>query len=186
MSNNNDEKYSVGQIALNLTFTCFMCSLIIAIVYFITAPVAAKNAEILKEDSMKALVKEADDFTAIKGKSEWFEAKKDGKTIAYVIQSITKGYGGEIKLLVAIDEKEKVIGYNILSHNETPGLGDKTTKSPFKNQFKGKEESNLVVTKDKSDTEDIQAITGATISSKAVTKGVQDAVKEVNEYLGGK
>lgn len=186
MSKSHENKYSVGAIALNLTLACFFCSLIIAAVYFVTAPVAAKNAVILKEESMKALVKDADDFQKVKGQKEMYEAIKNNKPIAYITQSETKGYGGTIQLLVAVDDKGKVIGYNILSHNETPGLGDKTTKSPFKDQFKGKDIKHLVVTKDPSNKDDIQAITGATISSRAVTKGVGEAVQEVNEYLGGK
>lgn len=89
-------------------------------------------------------------------------------------------------MLVAVDTKGQVIGYNILTHNETPGLGDKTTKSQFKDQFKGKDIDHLVVTKDPSNKDDVQAITGATISSRAVTNGVHQAVEQVNEYIGGK
>lgn len=186
MSKSENSKNTIGKITLNLTLACFFCSLIIALVYFFTAPVAAKNAVMLKEESMKALIKDADEFKAVEGKSEMYEAIKDNKTIAYVTQSESKGYGGTIEILVGVDTQCRVIGYNILSHNETPGLGDKTTKSPFKDQFKGKDLKHLVVTKDSSDKDDIQAITGATISSKAVTKGIEKAVKDVNEYQGGK
>ena len=59
---------------------------------------------------------------------------------------------------------------------------------PFRGQFKGKDSAHLKVTKDPTDTEDIQAMTGATISSRAVTKAVKDAVDRVNEYqkeIGG-
>jgi len=186
MSKKDDNKYTIGKITLNLTVACFACSLIIALVYFITAPVAAKNAKILKDESMKALIQDANDFEVIKGKSEMYEALKDNKTIGYITQSESKGYGGTIKLLVAVDTKGQVIAYNVLSHNETPGLGDKTTKSPFKDQFKGKDIDQLVVTKDPSNKNDVQAITGATISSKAVTEGVHQATEQVNEYIGGK
>lgn len=183
MSKNDN---TIGKITLNLTIACFLCSLIIAFVYFITAPVAAKNAAILKDESMKALIKDAEDFKVVKGKSEMYEALKNNKTIGYVTQSESKGYGGTIELLVAVDTKGQVIGYNILTHNETPGLGDKTTKSQFKDQFKGKDIDHLVVTKDPSNKDDVQAITGATISSRAVTNGVHQAVEQVNEYIGGK
>ncbi len=54
MSKNDN---TIGKITLNLTVACFLCSLIIAFVYFITSPVAAKNAAILKDESMKALWK---------------------------------------------------------------------------------------------------------------------------------
>lgn len=181
-----EKQYSIFEIAINLTIACFMSGLIIACVYFITAPVSAKNSVLMKEQSMKSLVADATSFKEIEGKKECYEAQKDNKTIAYVVQTESKGYGGVIKLMVAIDPKGAVIGYNILSHNETPGLGDKAAKSPFKDQFAGKTTETLAVVKDPSDKKDVQAITGATISSRAVTKGVKLAVDEINEYLGGK
>lgn len=186
MSKSENHNNTIVKITLNLTLACFFCGVIIALVYFITAPVSAKNAIMIKEESMRTLVEDAEKFKAIEGKNDMYEAIKDGKTIAYVIQSESKGYGGKIEILVGVGTQSRVIGYKILSHNETPGLGDKTLESPFKDQFKGKDLKHLVVTKDSSNKDDIQAITGATISSKAVTKGIEDAVKEVNEYLGGK
>lgn len=135
---------------------------------------------------MKELVSDADNFKAVPDKEQWFAAEKGGKVIAYVVPSESKGYGGEIKMLVAISTDGKVIDYNILSSNETPGLGDNASKEPFRSQFKGKKEANLTVVKDPSDKEDIQAMTGATISSRAVTLAVKNAVNEVTELTGGK
>ena len=80
----------------------------------------------------------------------------------------------------------KVIDYNILEHNETPGLGDNAQKPSFRKQFAGKGADHLVVTKDPADKEDIQAMTGATISSRAVVLGVKQAVEEVAALQGGK
>jgi electron transport complex protein RnfG len=58
--------------------------------------------------------------------------KKGGKTIAYVVPGETKGYGGAVVLLVAVDTEGKVIDYTCTNkHNETPGLGDKATKITF-------------------------------------------------------
>ena len=89
-------------------------------------------------------------------------------------------------MLVAVTTDGKVIDYNILTSNETPGLGDNAAKEPFRSQFKGKQAEDLTVVKDPSNKEDIQAMTGATISSKAVTKAVKEAVEEVVQFTGGK
>jgi electron transport complex protein RnfG len=182
----HDSNSSIVKIALNLTATCLISGVIIAATYFATAPIAAKKAVEQTQKTMKALVPQADKFEEIEGKTEWYKAEKGGEVIAYVVPSETKGYGGAIKLLVAVTADGKVIDYSCLKHNETPGLGDKAIKSPFKDQFIGKTAENLVVTKDPSDKEDIQAMTGATISSRAFTKGVKQAVDEVVEYIGGK
>jgi electron transport complex protein RnfG len=170
----------------NLTAACFISGAIIAGTYFVTAPVAAQKAVMLKNDAMKALVKDADTFKEIQGKQDWYEAQKSGKTIAYVVPSETKGFGGTIKMLVAVTPDGKVIDFNILSANETPGLGDNASKDFFRNRFKNKVADDLEVTKDPTNTKNIQAMTGATISSRAVTKGVKEAVEAVDKYAGGK
>ena len=140
----------------------------------------------LRPLGLRLLVKDADNFKPVPDKAEWFAAEKSGKVIAYVVPSDTKGYGGEIKMLVAVSNDGKVIDYDILSANETPGLGDNASKDFFRSRLKGKTSEALIVVKDPSKKENVQAMTGATISSAAVTKGVKEAVDEVNAYAGGK
>jgi len=94
----------------------------------------------------------------------------------------SKGYGGKIKMLVAVTADSKVIDFSILEHNETPGLGDNAQKPEFRQMFAGKGADKLEVTKDPANKENIQAMTGATISSRAVTKGVREAVEAVAAY----
>ena len=186
MAEHTPKKYSVFQITLNLTAACFISGAIIAGTYFFTAPIAAQKAIETQNNTMKAMVQNADGFKVISGKTGWYAATKDGKLIAYVIPGETKGYGGTIKMLVAVSTDGKVIDYEILTSNETPGLGDNASKEPFKKQFQGKTSDELVVTKDPSNTKNIQAMTGATISSRAVTKGVKESVDEVVQFAGGK
>ena len=159
---------------------------IIAIVYFITAPVAVKTAAGIKTDAMKSLVVGAQKFNPIKNKPDWFTAEKDGKIVGYVVPAESKGYGGAITMLVAVTPQGKIIEFTILESKETPGLGDNASKDPFRNQFKGKAVKDLEVTKDPTKTNNIQAMTGATISSKAVTKGIKEAVQEVTQFVGRK
>lgn len=177
---------SIFKVAINLIIACLVSGLIIGIVYFITAPIAAEKNEMLKQQAMKELVNDAETFKEVPDKDQWFAAEKDGKVIAYVVPSENKGYGGPIKMLIAIGVDGKVIDYNILSANETPGLGDNAAKEPFKSQFKGKKIETLTVVKDPSNKENIQAMTGATISSKAVTTAVKEAAEEVVQFIGGK
>jgi len=181
-----NKEYSILQVALNLAVACIISGVIIAVIYFITAPIAVQKTAMLKQQAMKDLVKDADNFKAVPNKVEWFAAEKSGKVIAYVIPSETKGYGGLIKMLVAVSKDGKVIDYNILSANETPGLGDNASKDFFRSRFKGKTSKALLVVKDPSNKENIQAMTGATISSTAVTKGVKEAVDQVVAFSGGK
>lgn len=180
-----EKHYSVFQIAMNLTAACFISGIIIAAVYFVTHPIAVKNSKALEVQSMQKLISDADKFDKIPGKTDWYVAKQGTKTVGYIIPIETKGYGGTIKMLVAVTADAKVIDYNIQSANETPGLGDNASKEPFRKEFKGKASADLTVVKDPSNTKNIQAMTGATISSRAVTKGVKEAVDDVAKLKGG-
>lgn len=176
---------STLKIAGNLAAACVISGIIISLTYYFTAPTAARKSELLKIESMHVLVTNADEFQAVKDKAQWFAAEKAGKIEAYIVPEEVKGFGGTIKLIVAVTPDGKVESYDILSHNETPGLGDNAAKNSFKKQFAGKTSKDLTVVKDPSKTENIQAITGATITSKAVTKAVKAAVEEVKTFTGG-
>jgi electron transport complex protein RnfG len=89
-----------------------------------------------------------------------------------VREAVVRGYAGEIRLLVGIDEKGKISGLKVLSHQETPGLGANIVQPRFLDQFKGKTAADKLEAK-----QDIDAISGATISSRAVCSGVRQAVR---------
>jgi Na+-translocating ferredoxin:NAD+ oxidoreductase subunit G len=179
---------SILKIALNLTGACLISGFIIAAAYFATHDLAVQKEAELQSLALKSLVKEADTYKNIEGKTDWYAASKDGKTIAYIVPAESKGYGGPIKLLVAVTPDGKVRNFNILTSKETPGLGDKAAKPQFADQLMGKSAENLAVTKSPNEKDKILAISGATITSRAVTLGVKNAVNEVAEFLkeGGK
>jgi len=174
----NDSIFKVG---INLTLACFLASAVISTVYYFTAPVAAKTKIDMDNKARQGLIADAQEFKAVEGKTGWFAALKDGKVIAYVVPTESKGYGGAINMLAAITADGKVIDYAILKFNETPGLGDKAEKPAFRKQFAGKTAENLEVVKVPTD-KNIQALTGATITSRAVTKGIKEAVEEVTAF----
>lgn len=177
----HEQNDSVFKIGINLTLACLLSSAVIAGTYAFTAPVAAKSKIELDNKARKGLVKDAQDFKAVEGKEGWFAALKDGKVIAYVVPAESKGYGGAINMLAAVTTEGQVIDYAILKFNETPGLGDKAEKPDFRNRLVGKTAEMLEVVKVPSE-KNVQALTGATITSRAVTKGIKEAVEEVNAF----
>lgn len=117
--------------------------------------------------------------------AEYYEVTgKEGETVGYMAESYGKGYSSYIHILAAVDNDFVVQKINVIGHAETPGLGDEIDLPSFKDQFRGKDLEHLEVIK--GETEDkIQAITGATISTKAVTNGVKDAVEMLKaKYTG--
>lgn len=103
----------------------------------------------------------------------------------YIFQIETKeGYGGLVKLVVGLNIDGSLKAIDVIKHAETPGLGAKIDEDLFKQQFINRLSSNLVVVKQTSSSDDeIQAISGATISSKAVVGGVNVALDFYNEFI---
>lgn len=176
---------SAFKIGLNLALACIISGMVIAATYYVTNPVAEAEAIKLRNKAMQDIVPQASSFKAIKGHEGWFKAKQDGKTIAYIVPSENSGYGGAIKMIVGLTPEGKVITYKILKHNETPGLGDKANKPQFIKQFAGKDYEELKVVK-VSTQKNIQALTGATVTSIAVTNAVRYAIEDLEDYLDGK
>lgn len=179
------KKKDILKITLNLVVVYLIGGAILAAVYAKTSPIMYRNAIIEKDRALKKLMPDADeiwkmgDWTIHSKPAEYFIAKKGGDTIGYVVQSFGKGYSSYINVLIAVDKDFMVQKIDILSHAETPGLGDEIEKDEFKNQFKGKDIDHVKLVKTET-TEYIQAITGVTISCRAVT---DDAVKKGLDHI---
>jgi electron transport complex protein RnfG len=184
MAHGHEENNSIFKIGINLTIACLLSGAIIAGTYAVTAPIAAKADAAMKVQAMKDLVAGAQEFKPIQGKKQWYAAMKNGKVVAYVVPAVSNGYGGEIDMLAAVTPEGKVINFKILQANETPGLGSRASEPSFHKEFAGKTAKDLVVVKVPS-TKNIQALTGATITSRAVTKGIREAVEAVDAYTAG-
>ena len=108
----------------------------------------------------------------------------DGNETGYIFTTGAKGYGGTVGVMVGVDLEGNITGVEILSHSETPGLGANATKQEFKDRFIGKN-GTLTVNKNSNEGQDIQAITAATNTSKAVVAAVNTALETFAEITGG-
>ncbi|MGN0551429.1 MAG: RnfABCDGE type electron transport complex subunit G [Acutalibacteraceae bacterium] len=114
---------------------------------------------------------------------------KDGELLGYTMTASENGYGGPVQVMIGIDARtDSVSGVAVLSHSETPGLGANAQKTDFTDQYKQKiPESGYSVIKNAEPKEgEIQALTGATITSNAVTKAVNSALDLYENALKGK
>ncbi len=110
----------------------------------------------------------------------------DGNVIGYVMSATSpSGYGGNIKVALGIsNEDNSITGFSVLSNSETAGLGAKCTEDEFQSQFAGKSASGINYTKSGATTDtEIDAISGATITSSAVTDAVNSALAFYNDVL---
>lgn len=192
---------------LILTAITLVSGLLLGIVYDITKEPIAVAQENTKQAAFRAVLPDADTFDNY----EEFEAEsaaallaengytadditevavaKDagGETVGYVINVTShEGYGGDIQISVGIASDGTVKGIEMLSISETAGLGMKAAERDFKDQFKDKNVEKFSYTKTgESGDEMIDAISGATITTNAVTNAVDAALVYYQNELGG-
>ncbi len=118
------------------------------------------------------------------GVSAIYEAKgEDDSVIGYCVQASASGFGGELDLVVGVDKGGKVTKTRIVSMSETPGVGTKASDDSFLSRFEGKSGLLTVTKGDVKQETEIAAISGATVSSRAVTQGVNAALSAVTQLL---
>ncbi|MEY3745639.1 MAG: hypothetical protein RIQ76_134 [Pseudomonadota bacterium] len=115
-----------------------------------------------------------------------YRAKKNNQVIAVIIETIAPdGYSGEIKTLVGVDQKDKILGVRVITHKETPGLGDyiEVDKSHWIKNFnlKSLDEMGEKEWAVKKDGGDFDYVSGATITSRAVIKSTYKSLLYVKE-----
>ena len=184
------------KLGLNLLIISAVAALLLALTNSVTSSTIAQRNEQANAEARKLVLESAQDFEQVKDVktdnskgvevSEIYEAKDaSGNTVGYTLKVLPSGYGGTIELMVGIDSaKGQVSGINVVSNSETAGLGAKSTDQEFSDQYKGKPLEELSVLKNGTpgDTE-IKAISGATITSTAVTNGVDAAIEVYNNSL---
>lgn len=175
---------SFKNMVLRLSEVCLVCSALLGLVYGVTkapieaAAVAKTNAAISavvpafdntpSEEVFKVGIADGDSLSV-------FPATSGGVPVGYAVESNTnKGFSGTVKVMVGFDAEGNICGTSVISHSETPGLGAKMTEPSFYGQFKGKNPASFKLAV-KKDGGDIDAITAATISSRAYADALSRA-----------
>ena len=153
----------------------------------------AQNQKRKMAAAMRALLPAAATFEEVRSadgqRVEYAVGQANGGTVGYVIEQGGKGFADEIVLLIAADGRlERVVGTAVLKSNETPGFGDQIKNAEFRDQFTGAPAEELAVVKSGdrgAKDREIVAITGATISSDAVVRIVNEGVAKLKQAVAG-
>ncbi len=128
----------------------------------------AKSSKWIKErkDLLKKTVKKFPEAATV------FEVQENGKILGFVVEVLPKGYGGPVSTMVGISLKGEVTGLKVVDHKETPGLGSEVVENlKFLEKFIGKKPDDPVKLG-----KDVDAVSGATISSRAITNAVRQGL----------
>lgn len=200
-------KNKIVKDTLALTVITLISGLLLGVVNDITAgPIASQQAK-EKEEAYKAVFADAASFEAILSEEdaelesyldengfkaqnidEVMAAKDDaGNELGYAFTVTTsEGYGGDIRFAMGVQEDGTLNGISILSISETAGLGMRANTEDFKNQFKDKNVEKFTYTKTGAASDDeIDALSGATITTNAMTNGVNAGLAAFRYEKGG-
>ncbi len=192
-----ENKGFIIKLALILFAITFTATLLLTLCNYITkdriALIESQNAEAAKQavisdatfETVKIddeILKTHSDSCAI---SEVFRAEKEGKFAGYCINVTPSGYIGQINMIVGINPDLSFAGIKIISMSETPGLGAKAADEKFYGQYADGKKGELTVVKNSSSPKEneINAVSGATITSKAVTNGANCAMEIAKELI---
>ncbi|MFH0947903.1 MAG: RnfABCDGE type electron transport complex subunit G [Elusimicrobiota bacterium] len=162
-----------------LFIICAVAGIALAGTSYFTSSEIKLQKQKLENDSLKEVLPLASVFeTKDSFPKNGFDDKNN--VVGSVLKVTATGYSSEISALVGIDRDFKVTGVKILLHNETPGLGAKISEKNFLSQFIGKISEKILLKKDSKDGE-IDAITSATISSRAITNAIREKINEFHK-----
>jgi len=176
--------------ALVLFLICLIVAGLLGGTNALTKDPIEEQTQLKAQQARMTVLPQAKSFeqVSISGTDAECYAALDGekRILGYAITTAAKGYGGDVRVMTGIDAAEgKITGVSILSQSETPGLGANAVKPEFTGQYEqALPESGFDVIKNAQPQDgEIEAMTGATITSKAVTGAVNEAISLYTENL---
>ncbi len=168
---------------------CLVVTVALSGTNLITKDKIQKIQKSQQDESMREVLP-ADEYAEKTGSSNnqdytYYIATKSGETSGYIFVTTEKGYGGDVKVMTAVSTNGSIEAVKVLDvSEETPGLGQNTGKEIWYSQFSGinaRGEISVQKSGASKETATVNAVTGATISSTAVTKAVNKAVSYYSE-----
>ncbi|MDI6712215.1 MAG: RnfABCDGE type electron transport complex subunit G [Anaerosomatales bacterium] len=188
---------SSARLVISVAVTCVVAAGGLAATYSVTAPRIAAQERDAEQRALKRVLPEAARFEALDEKSVaeaaasvtageveavWKAVDASGSDAGWCIKTSARGYGGPVRMVIGLDRNGKVSGLTILAMNETPGLGTRVESEPwFMRQF-----LDLPPGYGERDVKQMDAISGATRSSKAVKNCVTAAGQAFAALSSGK
>lgn len=162
---------------ISLFLICLVVTAVLALTNNVTAEKIAANEQASKEQSMQNVLPEAVTFLTKIDNVMYEGYDQSDFLIGFAISTSAQGYGGQVKVMTGIDLDGNIIGVDVFyNDDETPGLGKNTSNASFRDQFQGLNTgSSISVSKDSREGQTVDAVTSATISSRAVTAAVNEA-----------
>lgn len=185
---------NILNIAARLILITAVAGMLLGLTYSVTKDPIAYQQQLAASESRREVLADATDFEQIDIASfslpedysviqEAYWGVSDGEKVGITVYMIVKGYSTGLNITVGINSDGTVSGVSIGSHSETPGLGAKAADPSYLAQYDGLAPPATVVKSVPQNAGDVQAVTGATITSTAVADAVNLAAQFYNDYV---
>jgi electron transport complex protein RnfG len=168
---------------VSLLITCLVAGFALSEVYAVTKPKIDQQKADATNSALSFVLPAAGSFREVEKDSLWYGLDQSGAKTGIVVRAGMRGYGGPVPVLVGLDLTGRIVGLKVASPaeglKETPGLGLKATEDWFWKQLVGLDSTAAL----KKDGGTIDAISGATITSRAVARGIALSIRKYSEHL---
>lgn len=164
-----------------LVVICIVTSLLLALTNQLTAPVIEANERKVAQAAYYEVMPAATNFVQVEGidNADVLDVQKDEGGAGIVMKVQGQGFGGKVPCVVAFDMEGTIVGVKFLENSETKGYGSRLYEdTSFAAQFAGMPAENFTIS-------DIDALSGATISSKAAVEALNTAIDTYNQLKEG-
>ncbi|HED24077.1 MAG TPA: FMN-binding protein, partial [Firmicutes bacterium] len=173
---------NILRLSLTLAVVGIVSAALLTGMHNLTAPIIAERQEAEYRETLECCFPEFDTFETVFLEEDKFDLLYDenGDLVGVMATAVQQGYDGDITYNLAFDEEGKIVTIIIISHSETPGVGDVITNDAFQGQFIGKGYEDPLTAG-----EDVDTVSGATISTSAMIGSIRRVTGVVAEnFLG--
>ena len=160
-------------VGLKLLLICAVVAGVVSFVYTVTEKPYQANIDSTKREAVETIFGESG-LTLTELDTDVYKVEKGGALKGYCAKGVGVGFNGDIELMVGYDQSFTVIGVSIVTNSETPGVGSRALEASYLERYKGQSGEDA----------DVDALSGATYSSRGVKAGVKDATERLILALG--
>ncbi len=187
------------KLGTTLLIVCAVAAGLLAFLNSMTAPVIAENTKKASYEMYYQVLEETDEINDVpeeelaKIQSAYPNVKsvlnvvRGGENFGKIFSVTSNGYGGEMENAIILDNEQNIIAYRNISNDESPGFGNVISEASYYERYNGKSVANndeLVLGSGGGENE-IEAISGSTVTSRGVIAGLNDAIKAYKEFYAG-
>ncbi|MBQ9797133.1 MAG: FMN-binding protein [Clostridia bacterium] len=164
-------------IGLKLLLICAVIAAIVSFVYAMTLDVYEGNLQKTKNEAIGRIFGKEGLVCEKIGETTVYTVAENGVHIGYCVESVGKGFGGDIQMMVGYTADGKIVAVEVIGHSETPGVGDKVVKNTeYLANYAGLDGELAIGT-------DVDKVAGASVSSRGIMAGVNAATKALQDAL---